>query len=105
MSAEGIDTAVGWGMPDYSATVSLQQNLPYTVQSRGYYYVIIDKNKGQMTQLITVNGQKVSETNYSGQFSTATSFVLCEVGDIIDVSTTTGIVAAKVDSYCPVKGA
>lgn len=102
---EGIGAALGWGFPDYSASVSVQQNLPYTVQTRGYYYIVIDKNAGNRTIVLTVNGQKIAETNYTNSYDSASAFVLCDSGDIINTLDSTGITVAKVDSYCPVKGA
>lgn len=93
------------GIPDYSASVSVQKGLPYTVQKRGYYYVVIDKNDYNTVQIITVNGQKVAETVRNFQLSIASAFVPCEVGDIIDISGMSDMVSARVDSYCPIKGA
>ena len=80
-STTAKETIVGWGMPDYSAGVSI--SLPYTVTKKGV--ISIGAYKAQVgTHYVYINNNKVTgSTNSSNSFYTCVSGeYLVDVGDV-----------------------
>ena len=94
ISAEGIDTAVGWGIPDYSAAVT--GTTPYTAPANGCAFIKIrtqDRNYN-----LLVNGLSISSfsgSNINGDVVT----VFISKND--KITTTFGILNI---TFCPLKG-
>lgn len=63
VSAEGIDTAVGWGMPDYSAGIETSLTLDSFTCDRDYLFIfssyIIDPGVGMQTITITIDNHLI----------------------------------------------
>ncbi len=55
ISAEGIDTAVGWGIPDYSAGVVNSTVLPSFTCDQDYLFIFVAYRAAEMAGTITIN--------------------------------------------------
>ena len=54
ISAEGIDTAVGWGIPDYSAGVESSTVLPSFTCDQDYLFIFVARRAAEMSGTLTI---------------------------------------------------
>lgn len=80
-SATAKQTIVGWGMPDYSAGVSITANSDYTCLANGFVFVTHYGTSGSGT--LTVNGTNLSYFQSVGAGSRDCLFVPVAEGDIV----------------------
>ena len=105
--ANGIDrtvatdreTVVGWGMPDYSAGVSVS-SLPYTVLKKGFVIGELYGNKVASASYLRINGINIVSRQGSSTGMQSVAFMLqVEKGDVVSISGTSCIL-----SFYPLKG-
>lgn len=93
------NASVSWGMPDYSAGVSI--TLPYTVSNKGYVIGELYANKVGAESYILINGANVISRHGSETGMQSVAFVLpVEVGDVVSIDKTNCSA-----SFYPMKGA
>lgn len=90
------ETVVGWGMPDYSAGISIGSSLPYTAPSAGVVLMISGYQTG--AGQLEVNGIQAGYEIGASQVQ-GTSYAFPSKGDIITVSG-----AAAAITFFPMKG-
>lgn len=81
VTQDGKDAAIGWGMPDYSAGIIIQQ--PYTAPSDGVVSVATWTGTGGQNNYCFVNGTVVSGFTSGGVSATNSSQLFVQKGDVI----------------------
>lgn len=102
VSEAGAKTAVGWGMPDYSAATII--NMSYTAPANGYVCVNVQTEEKNTVE-VRVNGTTVFVAyNESGLMVGSSCFIPVSQNDQIYIDRNARV--DKVTAYfCPVKGA
>ena len=91
VSAEGIDTAVGWGMPDYSAGISGSNLLQNFTCDRDYLFIFVAyrSETGVGTLIITIDNHNVHTLGVKEQESKHLPLYIRK-GSIVTTSTYAG---------------
>lgn len=76
------ETVISWGMPDYSAGISIASSLPYTAPCAGVVFGVVPFQGG--TRSLTVNGIQ-SGYGYSGNSAHSCFYAFPSKGDIVNV--------------------
>ena len=107
VSAEGIDTAVGWGMPDYSAGISGSTHLQNFTCDRDYLFIFSASTRetGGATLRITIDNHTVHTLGVKEQESKNLPLYIRK-GSIVTTSAYTGASVQAVHTRYPLlKGA
>lgn len=91
--------SVGWGLPKYSALVSISSG--YTATSKGFIFVSMN-GTGHNTNSININGTRIAYSEATNAYQEAPVMVQIPVdsGDKITWSGTSSVIAL----FCPAKG-